>query len=168
MGGGDDSTATTVAGVDAQSRQVTTDDNNDNNNNSQDEQQTTEIVRQRSLEIIQSASLENPFHSSDPALDPTSPQFSPKAWLRALLTTSSQEPEKYPRHNVGLSFRDLSVGGSKGGLTFQNDILTWPSKFPMLLFDLLSNRNAGMPILTDFDGLVKSGEMLLVLGRPGR
>lgn len=160
MAGGDESTATTVAGIDAQSRRIS--------QSHEDEQQTTEFVRQRSLELIRSIGDENPFLSSEPGLDPKSPQFNPKAWLTALLSTSAKDPEKYPRHDVGLSFRSLNVYGSKDSLTYQNDVLTWPTKFPKLLLGLVGNKKQGAPILTDFDGLVKSGEMLLVLGRPGR
>lgn len=160
MAGGNDSTATTVAGVDAQSRNIS--------ENQENEQQAAEFVRQRSLELIRSVGDENPFTSSEPGLDPNSPQFSPKAWLTALLNTGAKDPEKYPRHDVGVSFRGLTVRGDKDSLTYQSDVLTWPLKSAKKVLGLVGNRKHGTTILTDFDGVVKSGEMLLVLGRPGR
>ena len=161
MAGGDDSTATTVAGLDAQSRRIS-------QTGHDEQQQATDTVRQRSLELIRSVGGENPFLSSEPGLDPQSPQFNPKAWLTALLNTSAQEPEKYPRQDVGVSFRNLVVHGKKDSLTYQSNVLTWPSKFPKKVLELIGSKKKGTLILSGFDGLVKSGEMLLVLGRPGR
>lgn len=39
---------------------------------------------------------------------------------------------------------------------------------PLIAKEWISNRQQKIQILSDFDGLVNSGEMLLVLGRPGR
>lgn len=127
-----------------------------------------DLVRQSSLELIRDSSLGNPFTSADPTFDPTSRHFSAKAWLKALLHGTASCPEKYPQHSIGVSFRDLVVSVEGGGPLYQDDILSWPLRFPRMLVERVKGSRPRTRILTDLDGLVRSGEMLLVLGRPER
>ncbi|KAM0809867.1 putative ABC transporter domain-containing protein [Seiridium cardinale] len=109
----------------------------------------------------------NPFLSSSPSLDPQSPQFDAKKWGQALLQAFAEDPAKYPRQPIGVSWRSLSVYGYGSGVDYQKDILNVLWRAPLMVRDWISDRQQKIHILRDFDGLVQPGEMLLVLGRPG-
>ncbi|KAK6067384.1 multidrug resistance protein cdr1 [Seiridium cupressi] len=109
----------------------------------------------------------NPFLSSSPWLDPQSPQFDAKKWGQALLQAFAEDPAKYPRQPIGVSWRSLSVYGYGSGVDYQKDILNVLWRAPLMVRDWISGRQQKIHILRDFDGLVQPGEMLLVLGRPG-
>ncbi|KPM43984.1 ABC transporter CDR4 [Neonectria ditissima] len=109
----------------------------------------------------------NPFISTDPRLDPNSQDFDPKRWTSALLHAFSQDPVKYPRHTAGVSYRNLGVYGFGTSTDYQKDVLNVLWEGPMKVTDWAIRRKSKIQILTGFDGLVKSGEMVLVLGRPG-
>lgn len=112
--------------------------------------------------------LKNPFLNDDPTLDPSSPHFNAKTWATMLLHSFAQDPDRYPRHDVGVSFRDLSVHGFGTDTDYQKDVLNVLWRAPMIVRESMSNRAQKIRILRNFDGLVQPGEMLLVLGRPGR
>lgn len=134
---------------------------------------TNELVRSYSLGLTRTCSRAgpepgvNPFLDPSPKLDPNSPDFDAKEWAKALLHHSATEPDKYPRHQAGVAFRNLSVHGFGGDTDYQKDVLNVFLQFPLLVKQWLSHRRRKVDILTNFDGLVRSGEMLLVLGRPG-
>ncbi|KAL7626532.1 Multidrug resistance protein [Parahypoxylon ruwenzoriense] len=109
----------------------------------------------------------NPFLDPPPALDPNSPQFDAKKWARTLLHAFAQDPEKYPRPPIGVSWRDLGVHGFGKDTDYQKDILNVLWRAPLIAREWVSHRQHKIQILNNFDGLVRSGEMLLVLGRPG-
>jgi hypothetical protein len=110
----------------------------------------------------------NPFLAQDSRLDPKSPEFVPEYWVKALLHAFSQDPTKYPRHTAGVSWRSLSVHGFGDPTDYQKDVLNSAWRAPLDAFKWFANRKQKINIINDFDGLVKSGELLLVLGRPGR
>ncbi|KAF9878804.1 hypothetical protein CkaCkLH20_03704 [Colletotrichum karsti] len=131
-----------------------------------------DLVRPYSLDLVRSASrldaTINPFLSSHPSLDPRSPdQFNAKKWAKALLQHSSHHPERFPRLEASVAWRNLSVHGYGTDTDYQKDVLNVLLQGPMMVKQFFSNRRQKIDILRDFDGIVKSGEMLLVLGRPG-
>ncbi|KFA51049.1 hypothetical protein S40293_10105 [Stachybotrys chartarum IBT 40293] len=131
-----------------------------------------DLVRPLSLELIRSASrLDtniNPFLSSQPFFDPNCrEQFNAKNWASALLQHSARNPQAYPRLEAGVAYRSLSVHGYGTDTDYQKDVLNVLWQAPMLVGQALSHRRRKIDILRDFDGIVASGEMLLVLGRPG-
>lgn len=69
------------------------------------------------------------------------------------------------RRRAGLVFKDLKVSGSGSAINLQKNV---GSVFmaPMR-FGEFFGKGAEKTILNSFDGVVKSGEMLVVLGRPG-
>ncbi|KAF5642396.1 ABC transporter CDR4 [Fusarium tjaetaba] len=109
----------------------------------------------------------NPFLAQDQHLDPKSPDFQPEAWVKALLHAFSKDPSKHPRYTAGVSWRNLSVHGFSDPTEFQKDVLNVIWRSPLAAFDWFAKRKQKVKIISDFDGLVKSGELLLVLGRPG-
>src|SRR5207244_117240 len=70
-------------------------------------------------------------------------------------------------NNVAL-FTDVSVWGVEAGLTYQETIVSHWFTLASFLYSLLSHRkSAKKVILRGIDGIVREGEMLLILGRPG-
>jgi hypothetical protein len=114
------------------------------------------------------ASVTNPFQPTEPALDPTSPEFDAKLWANTLFKAFEQDPSKYPRQPIGVSWRDLSVHGFGSSTDSQKDVLNVLWYAPAAIRDFIAHKKQKIQILREFDGLVKPGEMLLVLGRPGR
>lgn len=114
------------------------------------------------------ANTVNPFESNDPALDPTSSSFDAKLWAHTLFNAFEQDPSKYPRQPIGVSWRDLSVHGFGSSTDFQKDVVNVLWYGPAAVGDFFAKRKQKIQILNEFDGLVRPGEMLLVLGRPGR
>ncbi|EMT74438.1 ABC transporter CDR4 [Fusarium odoratissimum] len=109
----------------------------------------------------------NPFLAQDSHLDPKSPDFEPESWVKALLHTFSKDPSKHPRYTAGVSWRNLSVHGFSDPTEFQKDVLNVIWRSPLAALNWFAKRKQKVKIISDFDGLVKSGELLLVLGRPG-
>ena len=54
----------------------------------------------------------NPFDASDsPLLDPRSPKFSPRVWIKNLVGIQSRDPDRYPERVAGVAYRNLSAHG---------------------------------------------------------
>jgi ATP-binding cassette subfamily G (WHITE) protein 2 (PDR) len=112
----------------------------------------------------------NPFlgSSGNPALDPHSGKFSARAWCKALLAIQSRDPERYPERTAGIAYKNLSVHGFGVPTDYQKTFGNYPLEIGGLVQTLVGKRQkTKIQILRDFDGLVRSGEMLVVLGRPG-
>lgn len=112
----------------------------------------------------------NPFMGSDnPLLDPQSEKFSPREWVKTLVGISSRDPERYPTRRAGISYRNLNVHGYGVPTDYQKSFGNYPLEVVGLFKSLIGrSQKTKIQILRDFDGLVRSGEMLVVLGRPGR
>lgn len=136
------------------------------------ETRVSELARtfSRNSTALTSSALHNPFLApKDPSLDPSSHEFDAKKWVASLLGATSQDPDRYPRHTLGVSYRHLGVYGFGRSTDYQKDVLNTLWRVPLMLQDVVSRQQTTkIQILKDFDGLIKRGEMLLVLGRPGR
>ncbi|PYH42416.1 pleiotropic drug resistance family ABC transporter [Aspergillus saccharolyticus JOP 1030-1] len=115
------------------------------------------------------ADLENPFVNTDPesTLNPHSPNFRVRDWIKMLLAIRTRDPERYPDRTAGVAFKNLSVHGYGSPTDYQKDVLNSLLEFGTMFRKLIGAKMQKIQILRDFDGLVKSGEMLVVLGRPG-
>jgi hypothetical protein len=113
---------------------------------------------------------DNPFlGSSDPQLDPHSAEFNVRAWLQAVMNIASRDPERYPKGVAGVAYKNLSAHGLGKPTDYQKTFGNYPLELYKWAKRLVGNETkTGIQILRDFDGLVKSGEMLVVLGRSGR
>jgi ATP-binding cassette, subfamily G (WHITE), member 2, PDR len=132
-------------------------------------EQVGNLARRMTSHSISGDTLINPFEGSDdPRYDPNSGKFSAEAWVRALLRIQSRDPERYPQRTAGVSFRNLNVHGWGTPTDYQKDILNVLLEGPAVFNKILGRGKRKIQILRNFDGLVKSGEMLVVLGRPGR
>ena len=114
--------------------------------------------------------LINPFFGSEhPLLNPNSNRFSSKAWLETLMSITSRDPKRYPKRVAGVAYKNISAHGFGEPTDYQKTFGNYPFKLLSLAKRLVSGRKkTRIQILRGFDGLVKSGEMLVVLGRPGR
>jgi hypothetical protein len=113
---------------------------------------------------------DNPFLGSpDPQLDPHSADFNVRAWLQAVMNVASRDPERYPKGVAGVAYKNLSAHGLGKATDYQKTFGNYPLELYKWAKRLIGNETkTRIQILRDFDGLVKSGEMLVVLGRPGR
>ncbi|KAJ5096799.1 ABC multidrug transporter C [Penicillium angulare] len=103
----------------------------------------------------------------DSTLNPASPNFRARNWMKNLLAITSRDPERYPSRQAGISFRNLSVHGFGSPTDYQKDVFNSIFQIGAVFRMLTGTGKQKIQILRDFDGLVKSGEMLVVLGRPG-
>ncbi|KAH8748816.1 Pyoverdine/dityrosine biosynthesis protein-domain-containing protein [Hyaloscypha sp. PMI_1271] len=111
----------------------------------------------------------NPFFGSqNPLLDPNSANFSFMTWLQAVMSITSRDPGRYPKGVAGVAYRNLSAHGVGEATDYQKTFGNYPLKLFKFAKRLFSKeKQTRIQILRGFDGLVKSGEMLVVLGRPG-
>lgn len=98
-----------------------------------------------------------------PEFNPNHPSFNFYLWLRKFLQLLEQQGHRLQRS--GFTFRDLNVSGKGAALVLQNTVGS-------LFMQPFRFREAfGHPpekqILRNFNGHVNSGELLIVLGRPG-
>ncbi|KAK4703701.1 ATP-binding cassette, subfamily G (WHITE), member 2, PDR, partial [Phenoliferia sp. Uapishka_3] len=107
--------------------------------------------------------------NDDKRLDPNSPEFDVHVWIKALLNVQSRQPELYPARSAGVSFSDLAVYGFGSSTDYQKTVLNSPFSLisTALRYFGIGKKLDKIQILRGFEGLVESGEMLIVLGRPG-
>lgn len=100
-----------------------------------------------------------------PALDPTSSQFDIYEWLQNFVQTLRNQG--ITAKKTGVVWKNLNVSGTGAALQVQETVLSMLMA-PLRLGELFSfGKKEPKHILRSFDGLVKSGELLIVLGRPG-
>ncbi|KAL4786468.1 ABC-2 type transporter-domain-containing protein [Aspergillus varians] len=126
-------------------------------------------LTRQSTRLTTKSSLENPFFLDDPdsTLNPQSPNFQVRDWMKMLLEIRSRDPERYPNRTAGVAFKNLSVHGFGSPSDYQKDVLNAVLELGTIARRLAGIKMPRIQILRDFDGFVRSGEMLVVLGRPG-
>ncbi|KIX02715.1 uncharacterized protein Z518_08657 [Rhinocladiella mackenziei CBS 650.93] len=101
---------------------------------------------------------------TSPELDPTSNSFDLALWMKAQLKAFEDGTAK--PGNTGVIFKNMAVHGSGAAVKLQQTVGSVLSA-PLRLKAISESQKTHKTILQNFDGLVKRGEMLLVLGRPG-
>ena len=132
--------------------------------------EVAKLARQLTSTSIKTAggSYPNPFvGSDDPELDPLSGHFKPERWTRTLIGLQSRDPDRYPQRVSGVAYRNLNVSGFGSPLDYQKTFGNYPLEAANLFNTITGKGKRKIQILRDFEGLVRSGEMLVVLGRPG-
>ncbi|KAJ5982947.1 CDR ABC transporter [Penicillium waksmanii] len=147
------------------------DDEDSTNISDRDKAQITSLARRLTDASIKTAAqgvLSNPFKdSNDPGLDPFSKEFNPRKWAETVLGLNAQNSGRYLPRKAGFSFLDLSVHGFGSPISYQKNFLNVFLQFKDLVSGLINRRDQKIQILQNHNGLLRSGEMLLVLGRPG-
>ncbi|KAJ9634936.1 hypothetical protein H2199_008800 [Coniosporium tulheliwenetii] len=101
----------------------------------------------------------------NPVLDPNSPEFDIYKWVRMFVKLLQEEDIKSRR--AGFTFKNLDVSGSGNALQLQKDVPE-PFMVPFRLNEYVSfGKKTEKQILPNFQGTLGSGQMLIVLGRPG-
>lgn len=102
----------------------------------------------------------------DPAVIPTSGKFDPYKWARLRIKQLDEEAILHER--AGFVFKELNVSGTGAALQLQ-DTVGSVLLAPFRLGSLINLARSGhrRQILRNFDGVLRSGEMVMVLGRPG-
>lgn len=114
------------------------------------------------------ATIVNPFDDHKiSALDPFSKDFDAEEWAKHFFHVLGSDPERYPQRTTGVSYRDVAVFGFGSDTDYQKDVVNVLFHAVNLIKESFRPKRR-VPILTEFDGLIKSGEMCVVLGRPGR
>ncbi|KAF7198131.1 ABC multidrug transporter atrI [Pseudocercospora fuligena] len=119
------------------------------------EAQDEELERKGTLEGLE---------LTDEVFDPKSPKFDLYKWVRMTLRLFDEEGIKFKR--AGITFKNVNVSGTGAALNLQKNV---GSMFmtPLRLGEVFNLKKTPRHILHDFNGIMKSGELLIVLGRPG-
>ncbi|CAD0100335.1 unnamed protein product [Aureobasidium mustum] len=104
-------------------------------------------------------------NASYAGIDPDSKDFSLDKWLKAFIKDFDAEELKATR--AGIVWKNLSVSGSGAALQLQDTVGGIALKPLGMLKSLFSRNTERKHILRNFNGNLKSGELLIVLGRPG-
>ncbi|KAK4645140.1 hypothetical protein QC761_310830 [Podospora bellae-mahoneyi] len=124
-----------------------------------------ELQRIASVLSRHQSHVRRPTAKDDPTLDPESDHFDVTRWVRHFVGQLNKQGHKAT--NLGVVFRDLDVFGSGSALQLQetvDSVLLAPFRLGELFG---SHKKERKQILHGFNGLLKSGELLAVLGRPG-
>ncbi|KAJ8071471.1 hypothetical protein OCU04_001791 [Sclerotinia nivalis] len=99
----------------------------------------------------------------DSTLDPSSLDFDVYKWTKMMMRLTDEN--QVIQRRAGIVFKNLKVCGSGSAINVQKDV---GSLFMApLRFREFITKAPEKTILNDFNGVLKSGEMLIVLGRPG-
>ncbi|KAH7382111.1 ABC-transporter [Pyrenochaeta sp. MPI-SDFR-AT-0127] len=117
------------------------------------------------IELTRIAAELHDIDFGDPALDPSSPNFDIDKWARTVVRAADKAGVKFRR--CSFAFKNLIVSGSGSTACFQSNIAS-VFMAPFRMHEYVNfEKKPRKVILNGFDGVTKSGEMLLVLGRPG-
>jgi len=128
----------------------------------------TDLYRRRSSVAgngLQLARTLTVIDENDPAIDPDSSTFSIEKWVKSFVRRVNEKGIE--RKGTGVAFRNLDVYGSGSALQIQQTVGSFLAA-PLRPGELFSfGKKDPKHILHDFNGLLRKGELLIVLGRPG-
>ncbi|KAJ0141920.1 ABC transporter CDR4, partial [Colletotrichum tanaceti] len=108
----------------------------------------------------------NPFFAEESSpLNPNSPNFNGRAWARAIVDLVAQNGASF--RTSGVAFQNLNVFGFGQATDYQKDVGNIWLSVAGLARKFTGGGKTRIDILRSFDGLVRKGEMLVVLGPPG-
>lgn len=166
--------ASTCANTPAQSLKgaMRIDEDNTNNNNQNtcvdSDHGVQDLARQLTNRSNTLLKPQNPFEANDGGpLDPNGPGFQARTWAKAFYNLRSQSTDGNTSKVAGISFKGLNVFGYGSPTDYQKSIGNIILKASSLVRILTGTRKQKLTILHDLNGLVRSGEMVAVLGPPG-
>ncbi|KAH6605927.1 hypothetical protein Trco_005080, partial [Trichoderma cornu-damae] len=120
----------------------------------------------RSYSRASGAAGGNPFLAGpDSPLNPASGNFSGKEWAKAIVELVSQDGGSF--RSAGICFQNLNVHGYGESTDYQKDVTNVWLSLASWIGSFVSSNKQRIDILRQFDGIVRKGEMLVVLGPPG-
>jgi hypothetical protein len=125
-----------------------------------------QYTKQSAISVGDSSSI---FASTDPnsPLNPRGDKFNARTWAKTIAKAANDRGQGFRR--VGLCFQNVNVFGYGTPTDFQKDVGNVWLALPAMTRRLFS-KTAGqtrIDILRQFDGLIRPGEMCVVLGPPG-
>ncbi|KAF2276672.1 putative multidrug resistance ABC transporter [Westerdykella ornata] len=144
------------------------DTDSDVNSTERREQEVHALARRYTTQSHYSTTGQNVFHAAPgSALDPNGDNFNARAWCKAMLHMQTEDERAHPPRTAGLAFRDLNVHGFGSTTDFQKSMGNIWLEAVGLVNKLTGRGKTKIDILRNLEGLVESGEMLVVLGPPG-
>ena len=103
----------------------------------------------------------------DSSLNPHSEKFNARSWAKAVANKAHEAGSGYRRS--GFCFQNMNVFGYGAETDYQKDVGNVWASLPGMARSLFSKTGGQrrIDILNNFDGVVRNGEMLVVLGPPG-
>lgn len=98
-------------------------------------------------------------------LNPNGPKFNARAWAKAVVDMVAGGGHQF--RTTGVAFQHLNVFGFGSATDYQKDFFNVWLEAVGVARKLLGDKGRRIDILRDFDGLIRKGEMLVVLGPPG-
>lgn len=141
----------------------------DPNSDSDDTQEVHRLARKYSeMSHPDAGADDNPFEATPgSSVDPASENFKARAWVKAMLKVhQGNEAYNKPR-TAGVSFRNLSAFGYSASTDYQKTVGNYVLELTGLARRAMGHGPQKVDILRNCDGLVRAGEMLVVLGPPG-
>lgn len=124
------------------------------------------LARSYSRTSAAAPSGQNPFFAKeDSPLNPNSTKFSGREWAKAIVELVSQDGKSF--RSSGVCFQNLNVHGFGAATDYQKDVANVWLSAAGAARQLTGSGKQRIDILRNFDGLVRKGEMLVVLGPPG-
>lgn len=143
-----------------------TQDNDEDSERARRSSMVQSLARQYTQQSDYSSIDGNPFTAGDDSpLNPNSKNFKALAWAKSVVKVMDDSGETFRK--AGVCFENLNVFGYGQPTDYQKDVANvWleAANFPR---QALGHGRHRIDILRDFDGVVKNGEMLVVLGPPG-
>ena len=108
---------------------------------------------------------------TDPTLDPENPLFSSKRWVQNMWRLYQSDSEYYKPGKLGVAYKNLRVYGdaieSDYQTTVANGVWKYTKKFINKFRKHTEEDEYTFDILKPMEGLIKPGEVTVVLGAPG-
>ncbi|UKZ47949.1 ZEB2-regulated ABC transporter 1 [Trichoderma virens] len=150
-------------------------DDSSENNSAHEMERRLSVVQQLARQYTHASGIDiqgqatSLFGNNDPdsPLNPMSSKFSGRTWAKTVAKYATEHGSGFRRS--GISFRNMNVYGYGTETDFQKDVGNVWLSIPDLARQVLSKSSGRrrIDILRNCDGVLKSGEMLVVLGPPG-
>jgi ATP-binding cassette, subfamily G (WHITE), member 2, PDR len=98
-------------------------------------------------------------------LNPNGPNFNARAWAKAVVEMVQEKGHNF--RTTGVAYQHLNVFGFGSPTDYQKDVLNIWLEAAGLARRVMGRGQRRIDILRDFDGIVRKGEMCVVLGPPG-
>lgn len=105
--------------------------------------------------------------STEGPLNPNSPYFDARKWTKAFLEIRKDALHNSSPKTVGVAFKDLDVYGYGAATNFQKNVANVFLQAETFARKMVSQKQHRVDILQGLEGVVRSGEMVAVLGPPG-
>ncbi|GAA5921798.1 hypothetical protein JCM3775_001825 [Rhodotorula graminis] len=124
------------------------------------------VSRQQTDPLPSSATCSANSQWSTATQDATADDFDFEKHLKHILRKADKNGVN--RRDLGVTFKNLTVKGEGSGISYGSSLTGTLKSIPALPQTLKAARHPKTKVILDeFTGMVKAGEMLLVLGRPG-